>query len=51
MIDVTRFWGEIDSILPVCHISSQISEPPFQNDVTCLRTPHLPQSSGYCLHD
>ena len=37
--DVTRFWGEIDSPSPLCHTSSQIREPPLQNDVTCLRTP------------
>jgi len=41
-------WGKIDSP-PLCHISSQILDP-FQNDVTCLRTPPL-QSSDYCLHN
>ena len=37
--DVTRFGGKTDSPSPLCHILSQISEPPFQNNVTCSRPP------------
>jgi len=46
--DVTRFRDKIDSPSPVCHILSQISEPPSKMTSHAYEPP--PQSSDYCLH-